>query len=287
MKQRFPYFLLLISLLFFSYRRISSPASGSNNLGGKQTVCDIDNYPFAAGEELYYQTSYNWGFIWLNAGYVNFKIERNDFNGKPCYKLSGNGSTFPAYDWIFKVRDRYESWADTASLKPFRFVRDIHEGGNNYFNECYYNFNRLKGYTVTHDNKLKIAVDTIPVSPCSFDPLTMIYFSRTIDYSRYKPNDTIPISLYLDNKVYSLYIHYLGKERLTMDDKSVYNCIKFRPLLIAGTLFKAGEGMTVWATDDKNQIPLYVEAPILVGTVRAKITGWKNLKYKVEAKVEK
>ncbi len=149
----------------------------------------------------------------------------------------------------------------------------------------YFNFQTNKAYCVTREQKRSPRLDTVPITPCAFDPLTMIYYSRNIDFSKYKTNDTIPISLFLDNKVYSLYIHYLGKEKLKMDDKIVYNCIKFSPLLVEGTIFKGGEGMTVWASDDKNRIPLYVEAPILVGTVKAKILSWKGLRNPMEAKV--
>ena len=51
-------------------------------------------------------------------------------------------------------------------------------------------------------------------------------------------------------------------------------------------MFKGGEEMTVWASNDKNRIPIYVEAPILVGSVKAKIVSWKGLRNKMEAKVE-
>ena len=65
-----------------------------------------------------------------------------------------------------------------------------------------------------------------------------------------------------------------------------FNCIKFRAKLIAGTLFSGGEAMTVWGTNDKNHVPLFVEAPILVGSVKAKIIRWKGLKNKIEAKAQ-
>ncbi len=279
--------LVILSLLFLSYKNISylnnASAISCNNLAA---TCENENDAFTSGEELIYQTSYNWGFIWLDAGQVIFKTERNDFNGKPCYKLSGNGQTFPSYDWLFKVRDHYTCWVDTATLKPFHYIRDVQEGGRFFYNECFFNFNKQKAYCVTKEKK-KLRLDTVTIAPCSFDPLSMIYFSRTIDYSKYKPNDTIPISLYLDNKVYALYVRYIGKEIIKFDGKNIFNCIKFKPLLVEGALFKGGEGMTVWATDDENQIPIYIEAPILVGMVKAKLTNWKGLKNKMKAKVDK
>jgi hypothetical protein len=37
--------------------------------------------------------------------------------------------------------------------------------------------------------------------------------------------------------------------------------------------------MTVWVSDDKNHIPLRIESPITVGTVKVDMMGYKNLRY--------
>lgn len=247
--------------------------------------CDSTNDAFSSGEELVYKASYNWGFIWLDAGSVTFTAEKSDHKGNPCYKLSGIGGSFPSYDWIYKVRDRFECWVDSSTLRPYRYIRDVNEGGRIFYNECYFNFNTNKAYCVTKEKKKNPRLDTVNIPSCAFDPLTMIYYARNVDFSKCKVNDTIPITLFLDNVNYNLYLRYLGKDKLKLD-VGTFNCIKFSPKLVEGTIFKGGEGMTVWATDDKNKIPLYVEAPILVGTVKATIIGWKGLKNKMEAKVQ-
>lgn len=246
--------------------------------------CDIENTAFESGEELIYEASYSWGLIWLDAGKVIFRVDKSEHKGIPCYRLSGVGGTYPSYDWIYKVRDKFETWVDTSSLKPYRYLRDVQEGGRLFYNECFFNFNTQKAFCVTKEKK-KVRQDTVPLLPCAYDPLTMIYFSRNADFSKCKVNDTVPITLFLDNVNYNLYLRYLGKDKLKLKT-GTFNCIKFSPKLVEGTIFKGGEGMTVWATDDKNKIPLYVEAPILVGTVKATITSWKGLKHKLEAKVE-
>ena len=104
------------------------------------------------------------------------------------------------------------------------------------------------------------------------------------DFEKYKANDTIPVTLFLDDSIYPVYIRYLGKESLTTRE-GTYNCIKFRPLLIEGTLFKGGEKMTVWVTDDGNKIPVQVESPILVGSVKAELYRYEGLRHPVTAKV--
>lgn len=240
--------------------------------------CDINNDAFHSGEELQYEISYNWGLIWLDAGQVTFKVEMAEHKGIPCYKLSGIGGTYPSYDWIYKVRDRFECWVDTVTLKPLRYIRDVKEGGRNFYNECYFNQQKQKAYCVTIEAKKPPRLDTVSMSACSFDPLTMIYFSRNINYAKYRVKDTIPISLFLDNNTYPLYIRYIGKEKYKMRNKETVDCIKFSPLLVAGTIFKGGEGMRVLATDDMNKIPIHIEAPILVGTVKANLASWKGLR---------
>ena len=84
--------------------------------------------------------------------------------------------------------------------------------------------------------------------------------------------------MFLDNEVYNLYIKYMGKE----DVKTRYgkfHTIKFKPLLVKGTLFQGGEKMTVWVSDDPNHIPLRIESPIVVGSIKVDMMGYKNLRY--------
>ena len=57
-----------------------------------------------------------------------------------------------------------------------------------------------------------------------------------------------------------------------------YNAIKIAPQLIEGTIFKGGEKMTVWISDDDNHIPLRVDSPILVGSIKVDLIDYENLR---------
>ena len=90
--------------------------------------------------------------------------------------------------------------------------------------------------------------------------------------------DKIPFNLFLDNEVYNIYVRYLGKE--TIKTKyGKFRTIKFKPLLLKGTIFEGGEKMTVWVSDDANHIPLRIESPISVGSVKVDAMLWRNLRY--------
>ncbi|MFX6118646.1 DUF3108 domain-containing protein, partial [Acinetobacter baumannii] len=89
------------------------------------------------------------------------------------------------------------------------------------------------------------------VPNCIQDVLSSIYYARNINFDKYKAEDKIPFDMFLDNEVYHLYIKYLGKE--TVKTKyGKFRAIKFKPLLIKGTIFEGGEKMTVWVSDDPN-----------------------------------
>jgi hypothetical protein len=116
------------------------------------------------------------------------------------------------------------------------------------------------------------------------DVLSAIYYARNIDFDRYKPGDKIPFSMFIDNEVYELFIRYLGKE-VVKTRYGRYNAIKFRPLLIKGTIFEGGEKMNVWVSDDRNHIPLRIESPITVGSVKVDMKGYSNLRHPFTSKI--
>lgn len=247
-----------------------------------QENCPIVNQAFKSGEYLNYKIYYNWTMIWLSAGEVSFTTTLEEIKDKKVYHFYGKGETYPKYDWIYKVRDVYESYSDTLTLKPIRFKRKVHEG--KYFAQDDYIFSNhnKKIYTAELRDEKPLKMDSINLASCTNDVLSAIYYSRNLDFSSYKINDTIPITFVLDGKIYPSYMRYAGKEVIETEVLGKIRCIKFCPMLIEGTIFKAGEEMTVWATDDKNKIPVYVETPITVGYVKVKLVEFKNLRNKIE-----
>ena len=90
----------------------------------------------------------------------------------------------------------------------------------------------------------------------------------------------------IDNEIFDLFIRYKGKEQLKTRNGEVFNTIRFSVLLVKGTIFKGGEDMEVWVTDDDNRIPVLVEAKILVGSVKAVLTGVEGVNSPLTAKIQ-
>jgi hypothetical protein len=115
--------------------------------------------------------------------------------------------------------------------------------------------------------------------------VSAVFNARNIDFNKYRPDDKIPFKMFLGNEVYNLYIRYLGKEKITTR-LGTFHAIKFKPLLIKGEMFKGGEKMTVWVSDDADHLPLRIESPIVVGTVKVDMTGYKNLRYPLTSRID-
>jgi hypothetical protein len=238
-------------------------------LSAGNDFCGVFNFAFGNGEVITFKVFYNVIGLFVDAGTASFTVSNTKLNNKPVYHIVGIGTSNPSYDWIFKVRDRYETYIDTTTLKPYRFVRHVEEGG----------FRKDELVNFYHDDSKAVSTKgTYPINNCMQDVLSSIYFARNIDFSKYKIGDKINFSMFLDDETHNIYIRYLGKE-IIKTRYGKFRAIKFKPMLIKGTIFEGGELMTVWVSDDLNRVPLRIESPITVGSVKVDMMGYKNLRY--------
>lgn len=248
-----------------------------HNQAAAKGFCSAKNTTVQHGEKLRFKVFYNLSAAWVGAGEATFTTKVSTMQGRPVYHVTGYGATYSSYDWLFKVRDTYETFIDTATMFPLRFKRDVNEGKYSFTNDV----------TFYQDiNKAISKGKSFKVPACVQDVLSSIYYARNIDYSKYKVGDKIPFSLFLDDEVYEIYIRYLGKEKITTK-YGTFNALKIAPLLIEGTIFKGGEKMVVYVSDDANKIPVRVDSPILVGSVKVDLIGYENLRHPLTSLVKK
>lgn len=237
--------------------------------GPGNVFCGIQNTSFQEGEIVTMKVFYNTLGMYVGAGEATFTTSLERFNGKAAYHCVGEGKTYPFFDKFYKVRDRYETYIDTATMLPIKFVRNVDEGGYKIYNNV--TFNQGTGTAVSTNGVFK-------TSMCIQDVVSSIYYARNINFSKYKKGDKIPFDMFLDDEVYHLYLRYLGKQTVKTQ-YGKFRAIKFKPLLLKGTMFEGGEKMTAWVSDDPNHLLLRVESPISVGNVKIDMYGYKNLRY--------
>jgi hypothetical protein len=245
-------------------------------MGEGDDSCTIRNTAFQAGETLTYKVYYTLASVYVAAGEATFNTTLDQFGGKNVYHVIAEGKTYPFYDKFFKVRDRYETYIDTGSLQPYKFIRNVDEGGYKTYENV--TFSKNTGTAVTTEGVYK-------VPSCIQDVLSAIFYVRNLDFNHFKPGDKIPFDMFLDRQVYHLYVRYLGKETIRTK-YAKFRCIKFKPLLVKGTMFQGGEKMTVWVSDDPNHIALRVESPISVGSVKVDMSYYHGLRYPLSSLVD-
>ena len=244
---------------------------GSYSLLAQPTV--VQNHAFQPKEKISYNVYYSVIGIYVNAGTATFTTSNEKMQDEDVFHVVCEGSTNPRYDWIFKVRDRYESYFSTTDLKPIRFVRNINEGTYKKNEET--NFNHQTNTATTRN-----VVYQVPENVQ--DVISVMYYMRNINYDQNKAGDKIPFTMFLKDKVYSMYIHYIGKE-IIRTGHGKFNAIKLKPLLLKEGVFEGAEKMTIWVTDDANHIPVRVESPIVVGSVKIDLMHCENPKNPITA----
>jgi Protein of unknown function (DUF3108) len=246
-------------------------------LWANDDFCSIKNSAFLSGENITYKAYYAVASIYFAGGEAELNIKQEELKGNAVYHIVATGKSNKFLDRVFKVRDKYQTYIDTGTLKPYKFIRDIHEG----------NFKKYQNVEFVKSTNTAITesgVFTVP--PCVQDVLSSIFYARNIDFNKYKEEDKIPFSMFLDDQTYDMYIRYMGKEIINTK-YGRFRAIKFRPLLIKGNIFEGGEKMTVWVSDDANHIPLRVETPVSVGKIYADMMEYQNLRYPLSALISK
>lgn len=233
--------------------------------GPEKDLPNRNNGSFKVGEYLKFRVHY--GIIDAGEATLEIKDEGRKFNNRPTYHIIGNGRTKGAFDWFFKIRDRYESYLDQKAIVPWFHIRDVKEGSFKFFETNI--FNHYKNSVVNEKG-------TFQVPDGVQDLLTSYYYTRCAYTPSIKVGEEIPVQAFFDEKVTPFNVKFIGRETIKSDIGYV-RCLKFRPLLLTGRVFKEKEDMTIWVSDDKNYIPVRLEAKLLVGAVKVDLTQYSGL----------
>ena len=230
-------------------------------LGFSQT-----SLPYNLGEYAAYKIS----FGAINVGYAELEVkEIISVNNKPSFHIIGKGRTAPFFDWVFKVRDVYETFIDTSTLLPLVFNREVREGRHVISQK--YNFNHNNENVVTQDSTFNIPIQTQ-------DMLSAFFYARTFKKDSILNGGSFYVPIFMDDENYFLEIKYLKNEIIETKWGKV-DCMVFQPKMQEGRIFEDGEEMKIWISDDKNHLLLRVETKIWTGLIKAVLQEYKHVKH--------
>ncbi|MFM2392684.1 MAG: hypothetical protein RLZZ546_666 [Bacteroidota bacterium] len=274
MKIKSTIFFLSLAILF-AFNKVNDPT--------QQGLCEIENTCFKSGEKLVYKAYYNWGFIWIPAGEASFHITET----KTDYEVKVVGKTYESYESFFKVNDYFYSKIDKKTLYPKSFVRIIEEGNYRKFDSISFDQERRKAFSINGKTRTSAVKKEVNYDICMHDLLSVLYFMRNINVELYTKGDYIPTKVFFDNESFPIKVRYDGKEpKKTIKELGKYNTIKVTPDMVVGEVFKEGDKMKIWISDDQNKIPLLIESPLKVGSAKAVLKSHSGLRHKLTAKIK-
>lgn len=238
-----------------------------------QSVNNESSYPkfaFQQGEWIKFRLSYS---NFFNAGYATLEVKKTKENHLDAFHVKGLGESTGIVSWFFKVKDDYQTFFYEDSLKPYRFIRKINEGGYKKDKEILFDYESDVATVKNYKNKTE---KTYPIENEIQDMLSALYYLRNQELSDLDLGEELEIKLFFDQETYVFKLRFLGRETIKTKFGKVESLI-FRPVVQAGRVFKEQESVTIWVSDDGNKVPLRIKASLAVGSLRADLDEYKGL----------
>ena len=259
MKPVFRFLVLAFFILHFSFSIVNA-----------QLLVPIRNASFIRGEKLKFKAYYDsfmTGKVIAGTATLEVKFEDKKIDGRSTFHIVGEGKSKGAFNFFYKVNDRFESFMDEEYLVPWFFIRNTHEGTYSVDDEV--RFNQYSGNFSSHKANKKM-------KPGTHDIFSAFYYCRTLDFSNLKVGDRFPINFLLDDSVYVSLIEFAGREEVKTD-MGTFRCLKFKPMVATGNVFSQPYPMDIWVSDDQNRIPILAKSAVVVGSVKLELTDYKGL----------
>ena len=235
-----------------------------------QRVRTVKNESFGRGEKLEFKVYYHsavTGNVTAGYGSISVTEDNRKFNNRDTYHIVATGKSSGFFNVFFKVDDRFESYVDEDGIFPWLFTRRTREGG--YKKDDVVNFYHFSGSAVSRK-----AITHIPINVQ--DIISSFYFARTLDAETIKPGDVFNLPFFLDDSVYFSKVKFFGRETIKTSIGRI-KCLKLKPMMAKGGVFKDEYPMTLWVSDDSNKIPIMAESAVIVGSIKMELIKYSGL----------
>jgi hypothetical protein len=233
-----------------------------------------DQSPYKNGEWLNFKLSYSG---WIKAGKASLTLKEDKLN--ELYHVKAIGKTTGPIKWFFKVEDYYQSYFSNKTGLPKKFIRKINEGGHT--KNLTIDFDQTTNKAIVNNIK-KNSVKEFITKPNVHDMLSVFYFLRdNYSLNQIKKTKDLSVDMFFDSENYEFKMKFLGIETINTKFGKI-KCIKLRPFVQSGRVFKEKESLTLWISADKNKIPIRIKADLVVGSIRVDLDAFSGLNHPFE-----
>jgi hypothetical protein len=235
----------------------------------------VRNNSFWKGEVLSFKMTY--GIFTVGRGSASIHPNYFKLNNRDCFKVDVYGKTVGLVDWVADVDDQWGAYVDTAALVPHMFYRRIREGNYKKDEQTMFDHPNKKITVRATDRKTGKYKDPkfYEAPPQVRDMISGFLFLRTMDFSNLKVKDTVLVTGFFEDEFYKLKIVYAGKDVIKTRIGKI-RCIVFKPVMPKNELFDGENSITAYFSDDKNRVPVKIDAEMFIGSAGVELTDYKG-----------
>ncbi len=204
---------------------------------------------FEKGETLDYTVSW----LRITGGSGRMTIAPLGDNQLRITSAAKSGARFSRF---YKVNDQIESIVARSDFSTLRYTKRLEENGD-----------AIQEVTTVEDGvatRVRKKVKSVKVPRPVLDPISVIYFLRTLELA---PGKTHDLTLVADAKLYNVHAKTLRRETL-QTPAGRFQTIVVEPRMESGGVVRE-EKMTIWYTDDDRRIPVRIRTEVKFGSVTA------------------
>ena len=184
----------------------------------------------------------------------------NDFLGKPAWHLQAFAHTQNPLRMVFELDDRFDSYSDASALTSYQYEMHLSERGQK--------VDSVQRMTVSGREPASPGASQTRVLPGTRDPLGMMQFLRTVDWSK---GPEIHGPVYDGHKLYEVRAALSGSASVTVAAGS-YNTSKIDIRVFDNGTEMNDAKFALYLTKDSTHTPVLLEAVLPFADARVELS---------------
>jgi hypothetical protein len=172
------------------------------------------------------------------------------------YRITSIARSTPRFSRFFKVRDEIETHVARDDFSTLRYVKRLDEAGD-----------KIEEVTTIDEGiatRTRKKARKLPVPHPVFDPISVIYYLRTLDLS---PGKSHELTIIADGKVYTVHARVVRREIL-QTPAGKFSTVMVEPMMMSGGVARS-ERLFIWYSDDERRLPVRIRTEVKVGAITA------------------
>lgn len=179
-------------------------------------------------------------------------------SGDSQYRVTSVARSTGGIGRLFKVRDEIETIVDRSDFSTVSYMKRLDERGDKA-----HEITTIEDGVATR-TRLKKKTRKIPVSRPIFDPISVIYYFRTLELA---PGKSYELNLISDGKLYTVNARVLRRENV-QTPAGTFSALLVEPEMVSGGVERE-ERLHIWYSDDERHLPVRIRTELKFGSVTA------------------